>query len=1712
MKRAVNYFLMLLGLILSFSHTLSADTNNNDTCGNAETVTLDYSTTAGSISSTDRRDYYRFTPPSDGRVTITATPTNNRDLNGYLDNADCSVLLASDTRNASNVLITYDVSGGVMYKFFLYYNSNNNSTNYSLSITFTPRSLAEINVVGVADGGTDTSFGTTLVTGGTINKTYTIQNIGTQSLTVGSIIIGGTNSSDFTVTSPPAGTVAAGGTTTFTIRFDPSAVGTRTATVSFSNNDDDENPYNFNISGEGDGPPIMGNVTDYEFPIGQPVSVDLSSYVTLTGGDPILYYTLTGTLPDGLSFDSTTGILSGTPTTFQTTSLAISATDADGQSNIDTFSITVGTLVSGLHSFDKINPADTFNVRGNYAIAGNTVMCLTDKTDGTVYNYYTHQYEPLYDGYGGNCIDTGAELLTSNLRVSKYIDIDGDGSTWNSTSSYINVPSTFDNSPTRGVLWAGLFWQGRLSNSDDYDKRYYVESGSSYTAIETKGVSTIDFANSGADTIKLKVDTGAYQEARAATLYKSVSGQKVSYAAYADVTDMVNAAITSSGKHTFTVANLTTNEGREGSPGVFGGWSLVVIYAETSKGKTRNISVYSGLDMLQNNSTNDPFTITDFKLPTSDVVHATLSLFSGEGEYLYGNRPYNTDHYDWVKVSNTGLDADYEYMPGANNNNNIFDAKFDGILRDNVTGYSNNLQVNNDGVDIDNYDVSALMTRYRDANPDMHELYIKWKSNEDYITPSMIVFATELYAPKLCYDYSFKQDGRYLTAENNGTEMPLLQGDVSDSPLEVSVFIRNIESDIAASNVSFYTTDVNSTLFSYVNNSIQSSNVNGSVMYPRNDSGTGCNYHDSATTPIGCVNGSNVRIGLGENATGYSVNGAGDFGSQDFAFASFSLQPRFSGVRDLNESLGLSVDYTIRPDGVNADIEYNYVLGVNMDMCPPSAGYQPTWGIFNVVEHGAKTINNLPVNNIRTQISRKKFDTDVAVYEKNTDGTYTKIPEVDLNTTLMVEIIDTDAYHDTNTSCKNPGSAITEPIFVRVANTSQDMTIDIPAQLNSYYNFAVKNAAFRIWYFDQNNTLIDWSAATTDTTRRDLQSISGLYQSSYHTLCATECSSSPGSTNCFACIRSNYAKPLCSRDNFSVRPESYSLRIFDINQSLAQTDPLKSATKVDLTKQYQFSPEFGSALGRMNITAGYNYRFDVNATGNDTNLSSVPGYTRNFKGANPDYNATLMWRPSTTKTGCNDTESKYLNFFIGNGSMVNTEQNQTQVGEYQLNIIDPSWTEVDWNPVLMTHHTAGNYFDTTTVDCITGSDTSEKATNTDRVGCVTTSNHTGGGYYYKDHEVTLKPSYFDLSSISYGVGLTPVGIAAGNAYYAYDANLANNDEQLISPRAYGRVQALGYSGETLSNFVADCYASDIKIAATHDANTTDYRFVARMSVLDVNNTEVYNSGEVDANGSAHFIVNDGNFTKAGMGQINPTIRMNFDRNATTPIPPQIVAYYDLNVSCAFESDCNTSAFSNHYPNTAKGTDLMDFNITHVYGRFYPRDVRVMGLIEFGTTGSFEVYKTDSLLGTALIADSFNNNWYVNRLHTLTNEGRADITVVSPESGSSLPNNTAYDNNGTMNYDFNAFTIRQNYIGHIDTGGWLWWGDLTALEYQDPNGAAIAGADNFDCRTHPCFNITFGRIIGNTGSAKTESESDKKNKKTDSGTGWKSSSEYAPQIR
>jgi hypothetical protein len=108
----------------------------------------------------------------------------------------------------------------------------------------------------LVDGSTTAvSYGSALV-GSQVLKTFTIRNTGTADLTGLTITRDGTHAADFNITENPVAPVPPGGSATFTVAFQPSATGVRTAAIHIASNDLNETPFDIKLTGTGVAPNI----------------------------------------------------------------------------------------------------------------------------------------------------------------------------------------------------------------------------------------------------------------------------------------------------------------------------------------------------------------------------------------------------------------------------------------------------------------------------------------------------------------------------------------------------------------------------------------------------------------------------------------------------------------------------------------------------------------------------------------------------------------------------------------------------------------------------------------------------------------------------------------------------------------------------------------------------------------------------------------------------------------------------------------------------------------------------------------------------------------------------------------------------------------------------------------------------------------------------------------------------------------------------------------------------------------------------------------------------------------------------------------------------------------------------------------------------------------------------------------------------------------
>ena len=1247
--------------------------------------------------------------------------------------------------------------------------------------------------------------------------------------------------------------------------------------------------------------PFVATDNSYETPVGTPISGNFISDDTGNGidtGKEIAY--LSHTQPsEGTLIVHNDGSFTYTPDTGTSGTVTFNYTiqDALGQTQSATVDINIQTKIrSGYIDFQLINPPHTRNIIGNYVVTGNTVECVTSNLDT----------------YNGTC--TNNDTSNNNNYMTKYIDVDNDSSTWNSSSANFTLPESYVENGAEGILWAGLFWQGGIFN--DYtgfpQRRAFLNNGSiDYIDITTD--SALDLRSSDGKKIQIKIDTeSTYTPIESSTFYyDNAHGTKGGYyAAYTDVTQLFKNKNLSKGEHTVTVSNLSANEGRDAAIGTYGGWALVIIYKEDynhANVTPKNISIFNGYAALYDadDHRSKKLKISGFKLPKTGTVASKFSSFSGEGEKVYGAP---ADEYDRMTIQRTTESANSD-MPGASNPANIFDAQLKGVERVNT---KDNDVDNTNGIDIDTYDTSTIMTAYRDAYPDTNTSYIELSTNKDYITPSMMAFSAELYEPNVCYDYSMDIDGYILESSNN--EIKTSYGSYG-SDITTYVSIQSREGDFALHdvNLSYRINDI--TQLRYKTNSTAIS-PNGQYSYsPAGVTGLNQTYAQTSQ-------GFGMYFGEGAHPQPDGPGGMIDaFETRYFKFKDTMIKS------DVNTTFDLTMRFNVNYGSGKVTLEKNFNT---LDICKDTTGYFPEWGAFNVSSADADAAGE-PYN-LNTQVAGRKFSARINSYKEDK-----KTPNETENT-LEVELFNAGRFtRDTNLSCNNPDANITVPSFVRFDQVSSVPIEDIKIDK------ALKNVGFRIWYLTKaDKSPVKHSCAN----RSDETCFQTLYSTVYteDNYCQTECAS--GGHGCYKCLRTYYGNPVCSRDNFSIRPEAFVTTLIDSNQSTLITNPNLSIA----------NSKSGAALSyNANLVSGYGYAFDVNATSYSSD-DAIAGYIQTFNTPTLRSIAKMQWQPKNGRdtSKCNDTDDQNISLILFQGTSLNHKlqtmptASVPQIGEYNLKIEDKDWTAVDWDPAFMTHHNAYG-FDPTIKDCVPDNSDVNDETSTSQQGCLISNTHTHprDGSTYRPLEVQYYPYTVNLTGLLTGAGSNNIA----NFVYINTMNEAfypGGRDENMSFNVQGTFNMADYNNIQTSNFVDGCYADDVQMALWHTYRSTVPLNTPNLSfdLIDYNTSDpsiitlARRHGEF--NQTTPLVQN----TKAPLPSVHPKaafaedmkgaitmdMGVNYARTNNNPLNPRVINFSELNATLNASPDIHVN-LKNDYK--VFGTRTVDNNVTFFYGRAKP---------------------------------------------------------------------------------------------------------------------------------------------------------------------------------
>jgi len=280
--------------------------------------------------------------------------------------------------------------------------------------------------------------------------------------------------------------------------------------------------------------------------------------------------------------------------------------------------ISAQVIVPFTQRTSEYTPSKTiYNIRGDYTIIGNTNLTLSS--------------------YGDN------KNNSNNFMV--YVDVDGNSNTLNSSSATLNFSTENSANPECSrIVYAGLYWTGRSSNSTSSPDVFTVTKGN-VTKTYDKHV------------VYIKGPAGSnYTEIRAKNenIYYPQTDHGMMYSAYAEITDYVRA----NGIGEYTIADIALIEGNGGGTGYYGGWGMIVIY-ENAKMKWRDITVFDGHAYVIGGNASHDLSVSGFNTVQSGPVNMKLGLMAGEGDVGITGDYFKiiNQQNNWVSLNHTGNSA-----------------------------------------------------------------------------------------------------------------------------------------------------------------------------------------------------------------------------------------------------------------------------------------------------------------------------------------------------------------------------------------------------------------------------------------------------------------------------------------------------------------------------------------------------------------------------------------------------------------------------------------------------------------------------------------------------------------------------------------------------------------------------------------------------------------------------------------------------------------------------------------------------------------------------------------------------------------------------------------------------------------------------------------------------------------------------------------------
>ena len=265
------------------------------------------------------------------------------------------------------------------------------------------------------------------------------------------------------------------------------------------------------------------------------------------------------------------------------------------------------------------------NLRGDLTFIGNNIL---NRDSGTSGEGPLDPYNNLLsnNSWSGANNDFSGATNYNDYKNMQYIDVDGDPTTFNSSSATLTFPQPDCNL----VRYAGLYWSATYPSAaanGSYDGTTYIPNNIPVGTGRQTDFNQIKFRIPGGSYVDITADEIIYD---GFTSTDASMRQNSPYACYANVTALVTSLANASGE--YTAANIrATTGGLTPGGGAAGGWTLIIVYENpTLSGKL--ITTFDGFARVNGTNSVD-LNYSGFETIPVGPVRASLGAATLEGDF-----------------------------------------------------------------------------------------------------------------------------------------------------------------------------------------------------------------------------------------------------------------------------------------------------------------------------------------------------------------------------------------------------------------------------------------------------------------------------------------------------------------------------------------------------------------------------------------------------------------------------------------------------------------------------------------------------------------------------------------------------------------------------------------------------------------------------------------------------------------------------------------------------------------------------------------------------------------------------------------------------------------------------------------------------------------------------------------------------------------------